>query len=85
MEERLVQQREEMREEHKQQMEVMSATITDWFTAQMAAYEVHFRSLEGFAVVNSKPEVTIERAVYDSGSLARHIVRSSANSTQGNN
>jgi hypothetical protein len=56
-------------------MDAMSAMITERFAAQMAAYETHFRSLEGSIVVNSEPKVTTERAVDDLGSLARHIIR----------
>ena len=85
MEERLAQQRDEMREEHKQQMKAMNTVITKQFAAQMAAYEARFRSLELSTLVSSEPEVTTKRVVPDLGSPARHIVRSSANSTQGNN
>jgi hypothetical protein len=96
MEERLAQQREEMRDEHKQQreeimeehkqlMEAMNAVITERFAAQMVAYEARFRSLEGSTLVSLEPEVTTERVVQDLGSPACRIVKSSANSTQGNN
>jgi hypothetical protein len=92
MEERLAQQREEMEEclaqegvEHRLQMDAMSAAITKQFTAQMVAYKARFCSLKESTVVSSKPEVTTERAVHDLGSFARHIVRSSTDSIQGNN
>jgi hypothetical protein len=81
MEKRLAQQRVE----HRQQMDAMSAAITEQFAAQMAAHEARFHSLEGSTVVISEPEVTTEKAVHNLGSSARHIVRLSTNSTQGNN
>jgi gas vesicle protein len=75
------------KEEHKQQLDALTAAITEQFTQQMVAqladqaalYEEQFRSLEGYRVVISKPEVTIV------GSPARIIPRSSVDSTQGNN
>jgi hypothetical protein len=51
----------------------------------METYKAGFCWLKGSTVVSSEPEVTNERDVHDLGSLARHIVRSSADSTQGNN
>jgi hypothetical protein len=85
MGERLAQQREEMEGRVAQQMGAMSAVLTERFAAHMAAYEARFRSLEGSTVVSSDPEVTTKGVVHDLGSLARRIIRSSANSTQGNN
>jgi hypothetical protein len=66
-------------------MDAMSVAITKRFAAQMTAYEACFRSLEGSTVFSSDLEVITERAVHDLGSPACHIVRSSADSTQGNN
>jgi hypothetical protein len=66
-------------------MDAMSATITERFAAQMAAYMARFHSLEGSKVVSSESKVTTERVVHDLGSSAYNIVRSSADSTQGNN
>ena len=51
----------------------------------MAAYDARFRSLEGGTVVSSEPKVTMERTAHDLGSSARPIVRSSTDSTHGNN
>jgi hypothetical protein len=65
-------------------MDTMSVALTEQFAAQMAAYEARCRSLEGSTVVSSEPEVTTERAVHDLGSPAHRIVRSSADSIQGN-
>ena len=88
MEERLAQQKEEMeehfaqqRDEHRLDMEA----ITKQFAAQMVAYDTRFWSLKGTTVINLEPEVTTERGVHDLGSPARPIVRSSVDSTQGNN
>jgi hypothetical protein len=53
--------------------------------AQAAHYEECFCSLEGYQVITSEPEVTTEMSLQDVGSLARIILRSSANNTQGNN
>ena len=53
--------------------------------AQTALYEERFHSLEGYRVVTPELEVTTVRALQDVGSPARIIIRSSANSTQGNN
>jgi hypothetical protein len=55
------------------------------FAAQMVAYEARFRSLEGGTDISFEPEVTTKRTVHDLRSLARPIVRSSINSTHGNN
>jgi hypothetical protein len=77
MEERLAQQREE----HRLDIDA----ITRRLAAQMAAYNANFRSLEGGTIVNSEPEVTTERTTHDLGSPALPIVRSSADSTHGNN
>jgi hypothetical protein len=70
-------------------MDAMTVAITEQFSQQMAtqavAYEEHFRMLKGYRVVTFKPKVTIERALQDVGSPARIILRSSADSTQGNN
>jgi hypothetical protein len=85
MEERLAQQREEMERRFAQQMDAMSAALTKWFAAQMVAYEARFHSIEGSTVVSSEPEVTTERAVHDLGSPACRIIKSSADSIQGNN
>jgi GTPase Era involved in 16S rRNA processing len=81
------------KEEHKQQIDALTTAITEQFTQRMAAhladhvalYEEQFRSLEGYRVVISEPEVTTERALQNIGSPARIIPLSSANSTQGNN
>jgi hypothetical protein len=62
MEERFAQQREE----HRLDMDAISRR----FVAQMAAYDVRFRLLEGGIVVSSELEVTTKRTVYDLGSLA---------------
>jgi hypothetical protein len=62
-------------------MDAMSAAITERFATQMAAYEARIHSHEGSTVVSSEPEVTTKRVVHDLGSPARHIVRSSTNST----
>jgi hypothetical protein len=51
----------------------------------MAAYDAHFCSLKGSTLVSLEPKVTTKRIVHDLGSLARWIVRSSADNTQGNN
>jgi hypothetical protein len=67
----------------------MTATITAQFSKQMAnemaaqvvAYEEHFHLLEGYQVVTSKLEVTIERVLQDVGSPAHIILRLSADST----
>ena len=88
MEERLTQQREQMEERLAQQREdhrLDMDAITRRFTMQMVAYDAHFRSLEGGTVVSSEPEVTMERTVHDLGSPARPIIRSSTDSTHGNN
>ena len=88
MEERLAQQREEMEERFVQQREQHKLdidAITRRFATHMVAYDARFRSLEGGTVVRSESEVTIERTVYDLGSPTHPIVRSSADSTQGNN
>ena len=61
IDELLAKHREEINQEHKQQMDAMTATITAQFTmqmaAQVAAYEDCFRTLEGYRVVTSEPEV----------------------------
>ncbi|KAD8146588.1 hypothetical protein FH972_017769 [Carpinus fangiana] len=57
-------------------MDAMTAAITAQFSKQMAAEmaaqatasEERFRSLEGYRVVTSEPEVTIERVLQDVGS-----------------
>jgi hypothetical protein len=62
-------------------MDALTIAITEQFTHWMAAqladqavlYEERFRSLEGYRVVISEPEVTIERALQDVRSLARII------------
>jgi hypothetical protein len=56
MEEHLAQQREQMEERFTQQREehmLDMDTISRRFAAQMAAYDVCFRSLEGGTVVSS--------------------------------
>jgi hypothetical protein len=55
------------------------------FATQMMAYEARFRSLEGCTDINFELEVTTKRTVHDLRSPARPIVRSSINSTHGNN
>jgi ABC-type transporter Mla subunit MlaD len=85
--------KQEINQQHKQQMDALTAAITVQFTQQMVAqladqaalYEERFRSLEGYRVVTSEPEVTTERALQDVGSPAHIIPRSSADRTQGNN
>jgi hypothetical protein len=77
MEDRLARQREE----HRLDIDVINRR----FIAQMEAYDARFRSLEGGTFVSPEPEVTTERTAHDLGSLARPIVRSSADSTHGNN
>jgi hypothetical protein len=74
-------------------MDALTAAITEQFSqwmarhldAQAAHYEEHFCSLEGYRVVTSEPEVTTERTLQDIGSPARIILRSSTDTTQGNN
>jgi hypothetical protein len=70
-------------------MDALTAAITAQFSAQMAAqaatYEERFLTLEGYRVVTFEPEVTTERALQDVGSPACIILRSSADSMQGNN
>jgi hypothetical protein len=55
IDELLAKQREEINQEHKQQMDAMTTAITAQFTVQMAAqvkaYEDRFRTLEGYRVV----------------------------------
>ena len=54
-------------------MDALTVTITEQFSQQMAAqldaqaahYEDHFRSLEGYRVVTSEPEVTTGRALQE--------------------
>ena len=77
MEERLARQREE----HRLDIDAINRR----FIAQIEAYDARFRSLEGGIFVNFKLEVTTERTAHDLGSPARPIVRSSADSTHGNN
>jgi hypothetical protein len=85
--------REEINQQHKQQMDALIAVITEQFTQRMAAqladqaalYEERFCSLEGYRAVTSKPEVTIERVVQDVGSPTCIISRSSTDGTQSNN
>ena len=52
---------------------------------QVAAYEEHFCMFQGYRVVTSELEVTIERALQDAGSPTRIILQSSTDSTQDNN
>jgi hypothetical protein len=62
-------------------MESLTVVITEQFTQHMVAqladqaalYEERFRSLEGYRVVISKPEVTTKRALQDVGSPT-HII-----------
>jgi hypothetical protein len=77
MEDRLARQREE----HRLDIDAINRR----FIAQMEAYDARFRSLEGGTFVSSEPEVTTERTAHDLGSPARPIVRSSVDSTHGNN
>jgi FtsZ-binding cell division protein ZapB len=73
--------REEINQQHRQQMDALTAALTEKFTQRMDAqladqaafYEERFRSLEGYRVGISQPEVTIERALQDVGSPA-HII-----------
>jgi hypothetical protein len=51
----------------------------------MTTYEARFHTLEGSRVVTSEPEVTNKRVLHDLGSPGCLIVRSSIDSTQGNN
>jgi hypothetical protein len=51
-------------EEHKQQMDAITAVITTQVAVQMAAYEAWIRVLEGSRQVGSEPEVTTERALH---------------------
>ena len=53
--------------------------------AQMVGYKAYFRSLEGSTLVSSKLKVTPKRVVHNLESPTRHIIRSFADSTQGNN
>ena len=88
MNERLAQQKEEMEERFAQQRDkhrLDVKAITKRFAAQMAAYDARLRSLEGATVISSEQEVTTERGVHDLGSPARPIVRSFADTIQGNN
>jgi hypothetical protein len=84
MDELLAKQREEM-EEHMRQMDAMTTAITVQVAAHMTTYEAQICTIEGSRLVNFEPEVTNERALHDLGSLARLIVKSSIDSTQGNN
>ncbi|KAE8055921.1 hypothetical protein FH972_012730 [Carpinus fangiana] len=76
------------REQHKQQMdeilaqqsEEITVMITTQVAAQMVAYEAQIHVLEGSKHVSSESEVTNVRASHYVGSLARVIVRSSADS-----
>ncbi|KAE8076137.1 hypothetical protein FH972_014803 [Carpinus fangiana] len=63
IDELLAKQREEINHEHKQQMDARTAVITAQMVAQAVAYEDRFRTLEGYRVVTSKPEVTTKRAL----------------------
>jgi hypothetical protein len=67
MDEMLAQQREE----HKQQMDVITAVITTQVVVQMAAYEARIHVLEGSRQVGIEPEVTTERALH--ASLSDHL------------
>ena len=67
-------------------MDEITDAITVRVASQMAAYEARTHLLmEGSRQVGSEPEVTNERILHDLGSPAHVIVKSSVDSTQGNN